>query len=107
MKPKLLIIDDDEEIRSQMKWALDKDYQVFFAEDRPTALHSFAEQKPAVVLLDLGLPPDPGNPKEGLATLAGLLSRDNSVKVIIVTGQGEKTNALEAIGSGAYDYLTK
>ena len=107
MKPKLLIVDDDEEIRSQMKWAVAGDYEVFFAEDRRTAVATFGEQGPAVVLLDLGLPPSPADPQEGLATLSELLARDSFAKVIIVTGQSEKNNALQAIGAGAYDYLAK
>lgn len=103
----LLITDDDEEIRTQMKWALVNDYEVVLAEDRPTALEAFRTHNPFVVLLDLGLPPSPGSPEEGLAALAEMLSLNSAVKVIIVSGQGEKTNALQAIGSGAYDFLTK
>ena len=107
MNPKLLIVDDDEEIRTQMKWALAKDYDVVQAEDRPTALEAFRSASPAVVLLDLGLPPHPGNPEEGLATLSDLLALDRSAKIIIITGQGEKEIALRAVGAGAYDFLTK
>ena len=107
MNPKLLIVDDDEEIRTQMKWALAKDYEVLQAEDRPTAIDKFRSDHPAVVLLDLGLPPHPGNPEEGLATLSDLLAVDRSAKIIIVTGQGEKEVALRAVGAGAYDFLTK
>ena len=107
MNPKLLIVDDDEEIRTQMKWALAKDYEVSLAEDRPTALENFRAAHPPVVLLDLGLPPHPGNPEEGLAALSDLLAQDRLVKVVIVSGQGEKENALRAIGAGAYDFLSK
>ncbi len=107
MKPVLLVVDDDEEIRSQMKWALNTDYDVTFAEDRVSALRAVSEHRPPVVLLDLGLPPNPGNPTEGMAALSEILSRDSLAKVIIVTGQGEKTNALQAVGAGAYDYLAK
>jgi two-component system NtrC family response regulator len=107
MNPKLLIIDDDEEIRTQMKWALAKDYEVSLAEDRASALESFRAGQPSVVLLDLGMPPHPGNPEEGLAVLSDLLALDRLVKVVIVSGQGEKENALRAIGAGAYDFLSK
>jgi two-component system NtrC family response regulator len=107
MKPNLLIIDDDEEIRSQMKWALVSDYEVRLAEDRPTGLESFREHRPRVVLLDLGLPPHPGNPQEGLEALSELLALDPRAKVIIATGQNEKEVALSAIGLGAYDFLAK
>jgi len=107
VKARLLIVDDDEDIRVQMKWALAKDYEVTFAEDRASALAAFREHQPPVVLLDLGLPPHPGSPTEGLAILAELLALDQSAKVIIITGQSEKENAVRAIGDGAYDLLCK
>ena len=107
MKPRLLIVDDDEEIRTQMKWGLTQDYEIFLAEDRPTALEMLSEHRPQVVLLDLGLPPRPAEPVEGLAALSEILSRDSLVKVIIISGQGERENALLAIGAGAYDFLPK
>lgn len=107
MKPKLLMVDDDEEIRTQMKWALAKDYDVAQAEDRATALEQFRAMQPTVVLLDLGLPPHPSSPEEGLAILSELLALNRIVKVVIISGQGEKENALRAIGAGAYDFLSK
>src|ERR1041385_4193064 len=107
MKPKLLFVDDDEDIRSQMRWAMGEEYDVTLAEDRLTALESFRTHRPAVVLLDLGLPPHPGNPQEGFATLSAILGLDSAAKVIIVSGQGERANALQAIGAGAYDFLNK
>jgi two-component system, NtrC family, response regulator len=104
---KLLLIDDDEGIRTQMKWALNQDYEVILAEDRAQGLTAFRQTRPSVVLLDLGLPPNPANTLEGLAALSEILREDSSVKVIIVSGQSEKANALEAIGAGAYDFMTK
>jgi two-component system NtrC family response regulator len=107
MLPKLLIIDDDEEIRTQMKWALNQEYELFLAEDRPRAIDLFAANRPPVALLDLGLPPHPGTPEEGLAALSEMSALDPYAKIIIISGQAEKTNALQAIGAGAYDFLTK
>jgi two-component system NtrC family response regulator len=107
MKPKLLIIDDDEEILTQMKWAVGQDYDVFLAGDRVGALETFSSRRPAVTILDLGLPPRPNEPEEGLAALSGLLALDRTAKVIIISGQGEKENALRAVGAGAYDFLCK
>jgi len=107
MKPKLLIVDDDEEIRTQMKWALSQDYEVVLAEDRSVAINAFKEHQPQVVLLDLGLPPHPGSPEEGLNALAELVALNHLAKIIIISGQGEKNNALQAIGAGAYDFLAK
>ncbi len=107
MKPTLLIVDDDEEIRTQMRWALANDYDVQQAGDRTTALDQFRATRPPVVLLDLGLPPSPNTPDEGLSVMSELLALDASTKIVIVSGQGEKANALRAIGTGAYDFLGK
>jgi len=106
-KPGLLIVDDDENIRTQMKWALAQDYRVVLAEDRPSALAVLEKDQPSVVTLDLGLPPNPGGPEEGFRTLAELIARDPWLKVIVITGQAEKENARFAIGQGAYDFLCK
>ncbi len=107
MNPKLLIVDDDEEIRTQMKWALAQDYEILLAEDRPHALEQFGSARPGVVLLDLGLPPHPANPDEGLLALSEMLALDGLAKIVVISGQGEKENALKAIGAGAYDFLSK
>jgi two-component system, NtrC family, response regulator len=107
MKPKLLIVDDDDEIRSQLKWALTQEYEVLQAEDRARAVQVFGEARPRVMVLDLGLPPQPSTPEEGMATLDQVLTADKTAKVIIVSGQSDKANALEAIGRGAYDFLCK
>jgi two-component system, NtrC family, response regulator len=107
MNPALLIVDDDEAIRTQMKWALSADYDIALAEDRAGAVESFKKKKPAVTLLDLGLPPRPADPDEGLAALAELQAIDEMAKVIVITGQSEKKNAMEAVGAGAYDFLCK
>ena len=107
MNPVLLLVDDDEAIRTQMKWALSADYEIVFAEDRTGAVENFKKKKPAVTLLDLGLPPRPTDPDEGLATLAELKALDEMAKVIVISGQGEKKNALEAVAAGAYDFLCK
>ena len=106
-KTRLLIVDDDEDIRTQMKWALGNDYDLLTAGDRAGALAAFAAHHPAVTLLDLGLPPCPNQPDEGLAVLSKLLAQDPLAKVIVVSGQGEKQNAMRAVGAGAYDFLCK
>jgi len=106
-KPKLLIVEDDVSIATQMKWALAQEYEVFLAEDRPSALEIFVRERPSVVALDLGLPPYPGEVKEGFQALAEILSQDSMLKVVIITGQGEKDHALKAIGEGAYDFFCK
>ncbi len=107
MKPKILIIDDDEEIRTQMKWAVAADYEVSLAGDREEAIARFREHRPQVALLDLGLPPSPNDTGEGMATLAALLTMDRGAKIIIISGQSDRENAVRAIGAGAYDFLNK
>src|SRR5437762_6716297 len=107
MKPRLLIVDDDEAIRTQMKWALSQDYDVCFAEDRRGAIEAFEADSPAVILLDLGLPPRPNECDEGMAALSDILAIDSAAKVIVVSGQSEKRNAIQAVGAGAYDFLCK
>jgi two-component system NtrC family response regulator len=106
-KTPLLIVDDDDDIRTQMKWALATDYDVVMAGDRAGALAAFRTSHPKVTLLDLGLPPRPNDPDEGLSVLSELLALDSSSKVIVVSGQSDKQNALRAVGAGAYDFLCK
>ena len=106
-KPTLLLVEDDEDIRTQMKWALAQEYEVLMAGDRSAAIAAFGQGRPVVTLLDLGLPPRPNDPEEGLAALSGILALDPPAKVIVVSGQGDKQNALRAVGAGAYDFLCK
>jgi two-component system NtrC family response regulator len=107
MKSKVLIVDDDEQIRVQMTWALGEQYDILSAEDRAGAVNAFKLEHPIVTLLDLGLPPRPNDSEEGLAALADIRGIDQGAKVIIISGQGEKQNALQAVGAGAYDFLCK
>ena len=107
MQPKLLIVDDDANLCRQMKWALDQDYEVFLAADRKNALHLFSQERPAVVTLDLGLPPLPRGVEEGFRALGDILQQDAAAKVIVVTGQEGRQHALEAVGQGAYDFFRK
>ena len=107
VKPKLLIVEDDESIRTQMKWALSQDYEVLLAEDRPSALEIIRKKRPAVVTLDLGLPPYPTDVTEGFAALSDILVHDALIKVIIITGRAEREHALKSIGQGAYDFFYK
>ena len=106
-REKLLIIEDDAELRTQLKWGLSQEYQIFQAEDRSTALEIFKTEHPPVITLDLGLPPEPGGVEQGFLTLRDILAHDPLSKVIIMTGRHEKAHALAAIGRGAYDFLNK
>ena len=105
--PVLLLVDDDPEIRDQMKWAFASDYELLEALDRSSALAHVRQAMPRLVLLDLGLPPDPDGASEGLAILQGILEINPMAKVIVVTGNSDRANALAAIAHGAYDFIEK
>jgi two-component system NtrC family response regulator len=106
-KPKLLIVEDDPDLRTQLKWGLSGEYRILTAEDRPRTMELVKAERPPVVTLDLGLPPEPAGVAEGFSALAEILEREPLTKVIIVTARNEKEHALKAIGGGAYDFLTK
>jgi len=106
-KTRILIVDDDDEVRTQMKWALNSHYDVLLAEDRQAGLELLKRDKPGVVTLDLGLPPSPGDTREGFLALTDMLQVDPLLKILVVTGQDEKENGMEAIGLGAYDFFCK
>ena len=102
----LLIVEDDLALQKQIKWSLDR-FDSVTASDRESALVQFRRHQPAVVTMDLGLPPDPDSVSEGFRLLEQLLELDSHVKVIVLTGQNDQANALRAIGLGAYDFLAK
>ena len=102
----LLIVEDDPALQKQMKWAFDA-YEVAVASDREAALAQLRRVEPAVVTMDLGLPPAPDDVTEGFATLSEILSLAPDTKVIVLTGQNDRANALKAIGMGAYDFFAK
>jgi two-component system NtrC family response regulator len=106
-KPKLLVVDDDESIRTQVKYALRDDYTLWFAEDRAQAMALFHEVQPGIVSLDLGLPPDADGAEEGLKTLDEILRASATTKVVVVTGNSDRENALRAVQLGAFDYHLK
>ena len=106
-RPALLLVDDDAEIRDQMKWALASDYQILEALDRSTALAHVRDARPRLVLLDLGLPPDVDGASEGLAILQETLRLTPMAKVIVITGNSDRAKAVVAIESGAYDFIEK
>ncbi|MFZ4746005.1 MAG: PEP-CTERM-box response regulator transcription factor [Sphingomonas sp.] len=103
---KLLIVEDDEGLQRQLRWAYD-DYEVIVAGDRATAIDMLRLHEPDVVTLDLGLPPDPDGVEEGFATLADILWLKPDTKVIVASGHGARESALRAIASGAYDFYAK
>ena len=105
-KPKLLIVEDDEGLCSQYRWAFPA-CEVLISHSRPQAVALVKREAPLVALMDLGLPPDPDGVSEGFATLSEVLRIAPQTKVIVVTGNGERKNALRAIALGAYDFCEK
>ncbi len=105
-KPKLLIVEDDEGLQAQLKWAYD-DFEVHIVGDRASAIAALRSEEPAVVTLDLGLPPDPDGTSEGFAVLDEIMALKPDTKVIVVSGHGARESALAAIEHGAYDFYQK
>jgi len=103
---KILVVEDDPGLQKQMKWSFD-DFEVFIAGDRKEALKIIAKEHPSVATVDLGLPPDPEGSTEGLATVEDILSAAPNTKVIVVSGNDERANAVKAVASGAYDFYQK
>ncbi len=106
-KPTLLVVDDDEDLRTQMRWALTDEFEVALARDRTEALDHARSERPLIVTLDLGLPPHPGGVEEGFATLDEIQALDPNIKVIVITGREDRAHALRAVERGAYDYFVK
>jgi len=104
---KLLIIDDNADLRDQLKWGLSEHYSVVQAGDANEGLSLFKKHHPRIVILDLGLPPCVNTSDEGFRCLSELLILDPHVKVIMLTGNSERDNALKSIHLGAYDFLVK
>ena len=105
-KPKLLIVEDDPGLQAQLKWAY-PDFSVIIAGDRASALTALRAEEPAVVTLDLGLPPDPDGTSEGFAILDEIMALKPDTKVIVASGHGARESALQAIAKGAYDFYQK
>ena len=107
MSKRLLIVEDDPGLQSQMRWCFSDDLEVTVADNRESALAALRRLEPDVVTLDLGLPPDPGGASEGFALLEDIQRLSPQTKVIVVTGREDKENAVKAIGMGASDFYQK
>ncbi len=103
----LMIVEDDRGLQAQMRWAMADDFAVHIAKDRAEATAVMAQHMPRLVVLDLGLPPDPAGATEGLAVLDHIVERYPGTKVIVASGNADRINAMKAISSGAYDYFSK
>lgn len=103
---KILVVEDDPGIQSQLKWSLDQ-HEVTMVDNHDKAMDSIRAFEPDVVLLDLGLPPDPGGATEGLRTLKDIMEIAPMTKVVVITGNDDRTHAVDAVGLGAYDFYNK
>ena len=106
MNNMLLVVEDDPGLQDQLRWCFDR-YEVVIAGNRVSAMEQLRRHQPPVVTLDLGLPPDADGISEGLATLEEIVAASPDTKVIVVTGQNDRENAVRAVGSGAYDFYHK
>jgi two-component system, NtrC family, response regulator len=104
---RLLIVDDNEDIRQQLKWGLNKEFQILLAADAKEALRLFRTERPSVVVLDLGLPPHADTSVEGFRCLEEMLAINPAVKIVMLTGNNERENALKAMRMGAFDFYAK
>ena len=102
----LLIVEDDPALQKQIRWSFDQ-YEALTAEEFDSAIGQVRRHQPAVVTMDLGLPPDPDSVSEGFRLLEQILSVAPDTKVIVVTGQNDRSNALKAVAMGAYDFFAK
>ena len=103
---KLLVVEDDPGLQKQMKWSFES-FDVILAGNRKEAIELLKKHRPSVITVDLGLPPDANGSTEGLATIEQILSVAPNVKVIVVSGNEEHQNAVNAVASGAYDFYQK
>ncbi|WP_166268431.1 PEP-CTERM-box response regulator transcription factor [Marinobacter caseinilyticus] len=107
MSKRILIVEDDPGLQSQMRWCFNDELDISVASDRESALTALRRLEPDVVTLDLGLPPDAGGASQGFALLDDILRLSPQTKVIVVTGREDKENAVKAIGMGASDFYQK
>jgi two-component system NtrC family response regulator len=106
-KGRLLVVEDDAAISRQLKWALADEYEIHLAQDAPSALKTLKTKKPQVMTLDLGLPPKPHEPVVGMELLGKILQLEPGAKVVVVTGNNDRENAMQAVSQGAWDYYQK
>ena len=104
---KLLLVDDDDNILNQLRWALESDYQVLTSSMEGEALSLFEKEKPAVVILDLSLDPNNSADLGGMRLLEQILSDEPMTRVIVITGKEDDQSALRAVQLGTFDYYAK
>lgn len=106
-KPYLMIVEDDLGLQKQLKWALKSDYSILFADNKIEAMTLFKSHAPRVVVHDLGLPPDSKGVSEGRESIESILHHSPEAKIIVMTGKGDQRDAIDMVGLGAHDFLSK
>jgi DNA-binding NtrC family response regulator len=109
VKPDLLIVDDDPLISDTLNFVLSRDFNVYIAESRAQvkSLLRQLDNPPQLALIDLGLPPTPHRPDEGFKLINELIAYSPSIKILVLSGQNEETNARHARTLGAIEFIAK
>lgn len=105
-KPKLLIVEDDRGLQSQLRWHFEQ-YECIFAENRQDAISALRLHEASVIIQDLGLPPDEDGVDEGFKCIQDILRISPNSKIIVMTGKTDHDNAMRAVAMGAYDFYQK
>ena len=105
-KMKLLIVEDDQGLQSQLRWHFDQ-YEVVIAGNREEAINAIRLHEPPIVLQDLGLPPDDEGVEEGFKCIQEISSLAPMTKIVVMTGNADYENAVRAVAMGAYDFYQK
>ena len=109
VKPALLIVDDDPLIGESLAFALSSDFEVQVRESRMAAMELLKSgaYRPVIALIDLGLPPMPNLPTEGFKLVSDLLAWSRDIRIMVLSGQNEDSNARRARALGAADLVPK
>jgi len=108
-KPDLLIVDDDPLITDALDFVLGRDFNVYVAgsRDQAKSLLRQLDQPPQLALVDLGLPPTPHRPDQGFQLISELLGVSPEIKILVLSGQNDESNARHARALGAIDFVPK
>jgi len=107
VKSKILLVDDEESLLKQMRWALDADYEILTASTEAEAVAMFESEHPPVVTVDLSLNKENPSDLGGLRLVERFLTEEPATRVIVITGNDDDANALRAVRLGAFDYYCK
>ena len=102
MKKRVLLVDDEEGIRTSLKMILEPTYEVICAADAHEGLDQFRREPPNLILLDVILPDS-----DGLTLLQTIRAEDPHIPVIMLTAMKTVKTAVDAMKMGAADYVTK